>query len=454
MNDWTIFYWGWWISWAPFVGVFLARISKGRTVREFLVTCIFLTVAYNFLWMTIWGGAGLRMEMTADKAGITCTGPNPNALNNGAIGFLKKPVNRDDLQVAFARRTCGVPCANFFDDIGIVDLHVSRGSGQRAISHLFGSCGLLLDSEKEQRMAVQRIFLGQCVDVGRASANGQVQFCLKPGFREDLSDFVDNILDSETCTSGTAAKLRGKAGWASSAVHGKCGRSQAALVQRQYFDVSSELTPQLANELVFIKLLHTFVGPRQVQVLQVQQPFCRLYSDASFEPSADAPAKAGFVLFSPALAKPLGMACTISDEFMQAFNPRQQQITPCEAALGIIATFNLCNELRHQDVIWFIDNQAACSALVKGSSSHGDLAALAAIAQLMLTKLGTRTYFEWVDTEANPADGLSRAGLADSWTKAQHWQLREARLPDFEKWKGLAFGELCSELADVLDCAR
>jgi len=72
MNDWTIFYWGWWISWAPFCGVFLARISKGRTVREFLVTCIIITVTFNFAWMTIWGGAALKMEMSAEKAGITC----------------------------------------------------------------------------------------------------------------------------------------------------------------------------------------------------------------------------------------------------------------------------------------------------------------------------------------------------------------------------------------------
>jgi choline-glycine betaine transporter len=75
MNDWTIFYWGWWISWAPFVGVFLARISKGRTLREFLVTALFITVAYNFFWMNVWGGATLKMEMSAEKAGVQCDDP-------------------------------------------------------------------------------------------------------------------------------------------------------------------------------------------------------------------------------------------------------------------------------------------------------------------------------------------------------------------------------------------
>jgi len=75
MDDWTIFYWGWWIAWAPFVGVFLARISKGRTVREFIVVALIIAVTYNFTWMTIWGGAALRSEMAATKAGVTCGSP-------------------------------------------------------------------------------------------------------------------------------------------------------------------------------------------------------------------------------------------------------------------------------------------------------------------------------------------------------------------------------------------
>lgn len=79
MNDWTIFYWGWWIAWAPFVGVFLARISKGRTIREFIVCVMVIAVGYNFAWMTVWGGAALKMEMTAAKNGINdCSAPTKN----------------------------------------------------------------------------------------------------------------------------------------------------------------------------------------------------------------------------------------------------------------------------------------------------------------------------------------------------------------------------------------
>lgn len=59
LGSWTTFYWGWWISWSPFVGVFIARISKGRTVREFITGVLLVPTALTFLWFTIMGGTAL-----------------------------------------------------------------------------------------------------------------------------------------------------------------------------------------------------------------------------------------------------------------------------------------------------------------------------------------------------------------------------------------------------------
>jgi choline/glycine/proline betaine transport protein len=63
-SGWTIFYWGWWISWAPFVGVFIARISRGRTVREFVLGTLVVPMLVTTVWFGIFGGAGLHREMT------------------------------------------------------------------------------------------------------------------------------------------------------------------------------------------------------------------------------------------------------------------------------------------------------------------------------------------------------------------------------------------------------
>ena len=62
-SEWTRFYWGWWISWCPFVGIFVARISRGRTIREF-ITCVFLVPSIaNFLWFSVFGGTAMYLEL-------------------------------------------------------------------------------------------------------------------------------------------------------------------------------------------------------------------------------------------------------------------------------------------------------------------------------------------------------------------------------------------------------
>ena len=62
-NGWTVFYWGWWISWSPFVGMFIARVSYGRTVREFIKGVLFIPTLVTFLWMTVFGNSALSIEM-------------------------------------------------------------------------------------------------------------------------------------------------------------------------------------------------------------------------------------------------------------------------------------------------------------------------------------------------------------------------------------------------------
>lgn len=65
-GGWTIFYWGWWISWAPFVGMFIARISRGRTIREFMIGVMFVPTTIAFFWLCIFGGNAMFLELNAD----------------------------------------------------------------------------------------------------------------------------------------------------------------------------------------------------------------------------------------------------------------------------------------------------------------------------------------------------------------------------------------------------
>ncbi len=63
MADWTLFYWAWWIAWSPFVGMFIARISRGRTVREFILNVLLVPAGFTFLWMTVFGNTAISLDM-------------------------------------------------------------------------------------------------------------------------------------------------------------------------------------------------------------------------------------------------------------------------------------------------------------------------------------------------------------------------------------------------------
>lgn len=64
IDSWTLFYWAWWISWSPFVGMFIARISRGRTVREFVLAVLFIPAVFTFFWMTVFGNTAIYVDST------------------------------------------------------------------------------------------------------------------------------------------------------------------------------------------------------------------------------------------------------------------------------------------------------------------------------------------------------------------------------------------------------
>ncbi len=75
-GSWTVFYWAWWISWSPFVGMFIARISKGRTVREFLVGVMIVPTLLSFIWMSVFGGSAIYLQTTGQANLISAVEAN------------------------------------------------------------------------------------------------------------------------------------------------------------------------------------------------------------------------------------------------------------------------------------------------------------------------------------------------------------------------------------------
>ncbi|MEZ5597990.1 MAG: BCCT family transporter [Pseudomonadales bacterium] len=70
LGGWTIFYWGWWISWAPFVGLFIARISRGRTLRQFVIGALLAPTLFTLFWMTVFGNSAIELILHGGQAAL------------------------------------------------------------------------------------------------------------------------------------------------------------------------------------------------------------------------------------------------------------------------------------------------------------------------------------------------------------------------------------------------
>ena len=131
---WTVFYWAWWISWSPFVGMFIARVSKGRTVKEFVVGVIIIPTAISFIWMSVFGGTAIFQQL------------------NG-ISDLTSVVNIDESLALFALLE-NLPFSAILSFVGIILVVVffvtSSDSGSLVVDHL--TSGGKLDSPVPQRI--------------------------------------------------------------------------------------------------------------------------------------------------------------------------------------------------------------------------------------------------------------------------------------------------------------
>ncbi|GAA3714572.1 BCCT family transporter [Salinicoccus jeotgali] len=90
LENWTVFYWAWWISWAPFVGIFIARVSKGRTIKEFILGVLFAPTLVCFIFFAVFGGSAINLQENgiADISGFATETATFAMFENYPLGFL------------------------------------------------------------------------------------------------------------------------------------------------------------------------------------------------------------------------------------------------------------------------------------------------------------------------------------------------------------------------------
>ncbi|MFW5802988.1 MAG: BCCT family transporter [Verrucomicrobiota bacterium] len=87
-KDWTLFYWAWWISWSPFVGLFVASISRGRTVREFILGALLVPSLLTFFWFSVFGGAAFHVQFVGEGAGADIAQATSNDVSTALFALF------------------------------------------------------------------------------------------------------------------------------------------------------------------------------------------------------------------------------------------------------------------------------------------------------------------------------------------------------------------------------
>lgn len=158
-HGWTIFYWAWWISWSPFVGMFIARVSRGRTVREFIVAVLLIPTIITIVWMSAFGGTALEQV----QAGV---------------GELAGGI--DEVSLALFQMLENLPLATITSSLGIVLVLVffitSSDSGSLVIDSI--TAGGITDAPTPQRMfwaIMEGLIAAVLLFGGGADALGAIQ---------------------------------------------------------------------------------------------------------------------------------------------------------------------------------------------------------------------------------------------------------------------------------------
>ena len=134
---------------------------------------------------------------------------------------------------------------------------------------------------------------------------------------------------------------------------------------------------------------------------------------------------------------------TFGEELLKKWVQRDQQIFVAEALAILAASIHLKPSLAGRDVIWFVDNVSALAVMVKGNTAQYDAGIVCATTHLLWAAIEAKVWFEWVVSDDNPSDGLSRLGLQDAWTLAQlpKWACEDIPPPAFFKLSGLPLGK-------------
>lgn len=214
--------------------------------------------------------------------------------------------------------------------------------------------------------------------------------------------------------------------WFFSMCMGHLGKLAGPVLTAHQRGDESALSKEEASYLRALRAAVCVAQPRDVLVLHQSPPVTRIYSDASFENDI---LRLGWVIFIPG-TMPVAGTCIVPPEVISTWKHRSQQIFPGETVAALVIALIHGPVLGARDAIHFVDNQASVASLVRVTSSEVDVLFIVQQVHLAYLRINSRMWYEWLDSDSNPADGLSRSGLSDAWTLAQPWAIQEYSFPE------------------------
>ncbi|CAK0807283.1 unnamed protein product, partial [Prorocentrum cordatum] len=272
----------------------------------------------------------------------------PYGLGSVVVAFNRSPT----LTTAFQRRVLGLLTGAYFDDVLLMDVSCSARRAKELRQWPFDCLRTPPKRTKAFPTQSHRPFLGAVLDLSTAHEDGFVVVMPKESSRRLVCADIDAAVAAASMSSAQASKTRGRSSWVESNSFGRIGRLGIAVLKGLQCKHHGPLTAAQTQALKFHQHVVAHAPPRHVQVLHHRREVVVIYTDAECEPA----------------------------------------------------------RLRGRDVIWFVDNEAAAAAGIRGGSGETEVDIMMQAAHLLWMHLDCRVWIEWVDSASNPADGLSRDG--------------------------------------------
>ena len=345
-------------------------------------------------------------------------------LSAAVLGFNRLPT----LASAAMRRLFAVCAGAYFDDIASVGCACHNGLGQRIVGTVLRALGAPVAPEKSLPMAQHRVWLGVAANLASIVTTGELLVRPKDAAVSQVVNGIGGAYREGALGKSAAAKLRGQSNWTGSFTAGKCGRIGLEVLKVKQYVGPPALDHHDKEALLFLAAVTLAQPERSSLVAGAREAPALLYTDASHEPEQGQPPRMGWVLFCKGQT-PIGGTVDIPLEVISSWMDRKTQIFAAEAFAPYAAIWNLRALLKGRDLVVFIDNEGAASAQIRGSSKVDDVGSIVQSTHWLLLELQCRMWVEWIDSNSNLSDGLSRDGLLDEWTLRQSWSLSRGCVP-------------------------